>query len=357
MKNIILLFFILFSGLAFGQKSYIQVNGEPNLSVFLDGQFKGKTSVEYNGYIIENVNPGSHVIKVIKEGFTPFEETITVKTGEVFSYKVRPFAKHTVTISESGNSAATEKKAAIRTGKLIIQSVPIEIKITIPDIEGVSNASKTKDEWAVNDIPEGSYDLVFSFGNKTIRKKVTIVGGEKTSAFVNMMNGEFTVKSTLDEKNELARQAKYVTNLMEKYGMKRGLTLSEFFAYNKDAARLGKYVDKISNCYLPDKVAVKDPSFTPGPRFIYSNGSSPKVVWSYTYALKQFNTYNEASMLMKELANTFKQNAPSMSNWGKEEPYSIKYMGIFNGKRIFIGYEIKAYAKDVFEVRIDMSAD
>lgn len=357
MKNFLsVLLFIFITSSAIAQKSYIQVNGEPNLSVFLDGQFKGKTSIEYNGYIIENVSPGSHIIKIVKDSYTPFEETITVKAGEVFSYKVKPFTKHTVTISETGNSAATEKKATVSTGKLVIQSVPIEIKITIPDIEGVTNAPKTKDEWAVNDIPEGNYDLVLSFGGKMIRKKVAITGGEKTSVFVNMINGEFNVKSTLEEKKELERQAKYVFDLMDKYGMKRSLSLSEFFAYNKDAARLARYVDKISNCYLPDKVAVKDPSFTPGPRFIYTTDRS-NVVWSYTYALKQYTNYNDAASLMKELANILKQNAPSMSLWGKEELNSIKYVGVFNGKRVFIGYEIKVLAKDIFEVRIDMSAD
>jgi hypothetical protein len=350
-----LLLFIITSNCIFAQKSYIQVSGESNLSVFLDGQFKGKTSAEYNGYIIENVNPGSHVIKIVKENYTPFEETITVKAGEVFSYKVKPFTKHTVTISESGNSAATEKKAVVKTGKLVIQSVPIEIKITIPDIEGVSNAPKTKDEWAVNDIPEGSYELVLTFGGKTVRKRVTINGGEVTSVFANMMSGEFNVKSTLDAKRELAQQEKYVLELLEKYGMKRGLSPSSFFAYNKDAARLTNFNNKGSHYILPDKVAIKDASFTPGPRWIYVG--IEKTVWSYTYALKQFNNFEEASNMMKELAKTFKQNVPTADIFGKEELSSIKYLTYFNRKRIFVAYEIKGLAKNVFELRIDMSAD
>jgi hypothetical protein len=356
MRNtFILLLFIFTANQVFAQKSYIQVNGEPNLSVFLDGQFKGKTSAEYNGYIIENVNPGSHLIKIVKTGFTPFEETISVKAGEVFSYKVKPFTKHTVTISESGNSAATEKKAAVSTGKLVIQSVPIEIKITIPDIEGVANAPKTKDEWAVNDIPEGSYDLVLAFGGKTIKKRVTITGGEVTSVFANMMSGEFTVKSTLDAKQELARQAKYVYALMEKYGMKRGLTPTQFFSYNKDAERISRYPNGTISYILPDKVAIKDLSFTPGPRHIYIGNE--KTVWSYTYALKQFNTFDEASNLMKDLANTFKQNVPSANIWGRPDPSTIQYAGYFNGKRIFIEYAVKTLSKTVYEVRIGMSAD
>jgi hypothetical protein len=178
----------------FGQTAYIQVTGEPNLSVFLNSQFKGKTTAEYNGYIIENVNPGKNIIKIVKEGYTPFEETITVKPGEVFAYKVKPFTKNTVYISEQGNTGQTDKKATIETGKLIVQSLPIEIKITIPDIEGVNNSPKAKDKWMADKISTGLYEITFSYGQKVITKTVRIEKDQVTSVFVNMLNGEFTEK-------------------------------------------------------------------------------------------------------------------------------------------------------------------
>lgn len=196
MKNtfLFLLLLVISSG-SFGQNAYIQVNGEAGLSVFLNGQFKGKTTVEYNGYIIENVTPGKNVIKIVKEGYTPFEESVTVKSGEVFAYKVKPFTKNTVYISEQGNSGQTDKKAVIETGKLIVQSVPIEIKITMPDIEGVKNSPKTKDKWLADQISTGDYEITFTFGQKVITKTIAIEKDQVTSVFVNMLNGEFVVKT------------------------------------------------------------------------------------------------------------------------------------------------------------------
>lgn len=49
------------------QKTYIQVVAEPGVSVFLDGTFKGKTSADINGLILEDITPGEHLIKVVKE--------------------------------------------------------------------------------------------------------------------------------------------------------------------------------------------------------------------------------------------------------------------------------------------------
>ena len=199
MKKIFLsLCLILVANILFGQTAYIQVTGEPNLSVFLNNQFKGKTNVEFNGYIIEKVPAGKNIIKIVKEGYTPFEETITVKSGEVFAYKVKPFSKNTVYISEEGNTGQTEKKALLETGKLIVQSLPIEIKITIPDIEGINKKLKAKDKWIAENIATGNLEITFSFGEKVITKTIKIEKDRVTTVFVNMLNGDFV--ETTNEK-------------------------------------------------------------------------------------------------------------------------------------------------------------
>jgi hypothetical protein len=201
--------FILVSQVALGQKSYIQVTGEPGLSVFLNDQFKGKTTAEFGGYIVENVTPGKNSIKIVKEGYTAYEEFVTVKAGEVFAYKVKPFAKHAVSISEKGNNDETDKKQSVPTGKLTIQSLPIEIKITIPKIEGVSNRQKTKDEWMVNKIPAGKYAVQFVYNEKNVETEIEIKQSTLSSVFVNMLNGEVTIQHSpiVDEEKERLEKA------------------------------------------------------------------------------------------------------------------------------------------------------
>lgn len=236
------LLLLLSSTLIFGQSSYIQVNGEPDLSVYLNNQFKGKTTSEYNGLIIENVTDGKNLIKIIKTGYTPFEEYITVKAGEVFAYKVKSFTKHIVQISEQGNTAVSEEKATIETGKLIIQSLPIEIKITMPDIEGIMNSPKTKDEWLADKIPAGNYNITFTYNQKVITKNVEIDGDNTTSVFVNMLNGEYTVKRTLFQTKQLENEILLVKNIIDSlckvYKFKRGLSENEFRNYNTEAKQL-----------------------------------------------------------------------------------------------------------------------
>ncbi|RYY99506.1 MAG: hypothetical protein EOO11_04735 [Chitinophagaceae bacterium] len=97
-----------------------------------------------------------------------------IKAGELLAYKVKPFTRHVVSISEKGNSQETEKKVALVVGKLVVQGVPIEIKISMPDIEGVDNNQKSRDEWIADKLPIGRYEINFAFNQKKIQCAVEI---------------------------------------------------------------------------------------------------------------------------------------------------------------------------------------
>ena len=195
----LLILFSFASSAGYAQLSYIQVSGEPGLTVFLDGEMKGVTTAELGGLIIEKVAPGNHLIRVVKKEYVPFEESITVKAGEVLLYKVKPFSKVSVYITESGNEEETDKKATIQTGKLVIQSLPIEISITIPRIEGVKDLRKNKDLWMIEKLTTGDYQSTFSFNGKTIDGSFQIKPNEETRVFVNILSGEVSVKFSGEE--------------------------------------------------------------------------------------------------------------------------------------------------------------
>ena len=199
MRYFLFIFLSFTSFVGYTQVSYIQVSGEPNLTVFLDGEMKGVTTAELGGLIIEKVAPGNHLIRVVKKEYVPFEESITVKAGEVLLYKVKPFSKLSVYITESGNEEETDKKATIQTGKLVIQSLPIEISITIPRIEGVKDLRKNKDLWMIEKLTTGDYQSAFSFNGKILDGSFQIRPNEETRVFVNILSGEVTVKYSGEE--------------------------------------------------------------------------------------------------------------------------------------------------------------
>lgn len=337
------------------QNAYIQVNGEPGLSVYLNNQYKGKTSAEYNGYIIENVTAGQNIIKIVKEGFTPYEETITVKKGEVFSFKVRPFTKHVVNISEQGNVGETDKKAVISTGKLIVQSVPIEIKIAIPDIEGVNGVSKSKDQWIADKIPAGNYKIIFTFNQKTITKTVEINDDNTTSVFVNMLNGEFTTNSTVAEKKEKARQAAYYLSIFDKFKFKPGMMLDEFMAYNPEAKVLLSYQwGTTGDFFIPQKDQNKNKELTPGPESLsrrYLGNKRYGVVSSYIYTLILTKDYNVAKKEFDKWLNELKSNINNEYIDAESDNIMISYFPDVKGR---LSISLKNHENNWYELSIHL---
>jgi ribosomal protein S17E len=204
MKQIVLYFvFSIFNTIVFSQTAYIQISGESDLEVYINGQYKGLTRKEFNGLIIDNIKAGPNTIKVVKKGFVPFEESVTIQAGEVFLYKVKEFKKNVIPVYQEGNSGQTTKVESIPTGKLIIQSIPIEIKIRIETVDGVN--LKNKDQWIAEKFPEGTYQIEFEANGKTVKKSVTLFANETTKLFVNMISGEMTTTMIEREERELQR--------------------------------------------------------------------------------------------------------------------------------------------------------
>jgi uncharacterized protein (TIGR02145 family) len=134
---------VLSASILSAQSTYIQVVSEPGILVFLDELFKGKTNADMGGFIIENVLPGNHTIKVIKAGFNPQTENLGIKQGEVFTYKVKPFVP---AINDASFAKETNTSApGLLTTSQVSGTNPTQVtganssnspKATVTDIDG-----------------------------------------------------------------------------------------------------------------------------------------------------------------------------------------------------------------------------
>jgi TonB family protein len=184
MKSLAILIILLATPFcAVAQKSHIQVVSEPGISVLMDGQFKGITTVDQGGLILQNVNSGQHTIRVIKEGFTPREYTLTVQPGEVIMLQVDKNFVPAIRITEEGNNE--KQRISIKKGNLTIQSLPISISIQIPSV-GV-NYIKQADKFHAENIPEGTYLVQFVSNEKVLLDSIKILNEMVTYLFVNMV--------------------------------------------------------------------------------------------------------------------------------------------------------------------------
>ena len=126
---------------------------------------------------------GQHLIKVIKEGYIPREENLTVKPGEVLLYQVDANFSSAIIITEEGNKE--KQTISIKKGTLTIQSIPISIRIQIPSVD--IDYVKKEDKFHAENIPEGTYLAEFILNDRVLSDSVEILNQMITYLFVNMV--------------------------------------------------------------------------------------------------------------------------------------------------------------------------
>jgi hypothetical protein len=176
---------------------YIQVKSPPGVQIFLDGDFKGNTTQELGGLILQGVPTGHHTIKAAKAGFTSQQASFLLKRDEVFLFTVRPFAPN-VEIREEGVEDAGSIEAKV--GALLVQSLPVECRISIPSV-GIKDAAKSQDKWTVSKLPEGRHSVVLYAMGKTLRWEGEILPDKTRRIMVNFLSGRIE-ESTSDEDEE-----------------------------------------------------------------------------------------------------------------------------------------------------------
>jgi len=180
--------FIITAKNVLAQDGHIQIKSEPGVTVFLNDELQGITSSEFGGLIIQNVPAGNHLLRFTLEGFNPQEERITLRPGQVYIHRVRSFVPR-VRITEHG--AEGDQQIGLQVGRLLIQSLPVSIRIAIPELEVDQN--KSRDRWKAHDIPVGTYSAVFTLGDKSIEYEFVISNNQQTHLFVNMIENRVDV--------------------------------------------------------------------------------------------------------------------------------------------------------------------
>jgi len=150
---------------------YIQIKCEHGATVFLDNNFVGNTTSEVGGLILQDVPAGSHVIKIVKEGYQPQSVKIELKENEIYLYEV-----------------SLKQKI----GALLVETIPIDCIIEVPllNIDKENKGNKTEKTWEVSDIPIGSYRINFLALGKKVKYDLDIEEGTRKHLLVNILKNE-----------------------------------------------------------------------------------------------------------------------------------------------------------------------
>ncbi len=197
----------------------LQISSEPGLLVYIDGEFKGKTSSTFEGIYIDNIPAGDHVVKIVKKGYEPKINDVRIKAGDTFVLKIRSFSSD-LNISQEGEEKNLNIKA--KKGTIIIRSIPIDCEISILG----RTYDKTKDKFKISNIKYGNYHFTFKYKDIKINYNYEL-NNEEVMLKVDFRSQEVTSKV-----------------LSKNVGQKKWTFETEYSIWK------GPYIDKNGNIYI-----------------------------------------------------------------------------------------------------------
>lgn len=171
-------------------------------NIYIDGNLAGKSP--YDG---KTLSPGTHKIRVLKEGYEPWEKDVTVKPGETVELPV---------------------VLALMEGELVVMTQPSWAKIF------VNGNFVRRNLYVGRDLPPGLYSvLVEKEGYEPWKKDVRVEPGKKIEVVAKLEEIDWTKKSC----------AAPVWNIGDKWVYKK--TMGEIFACEVVKIEEDLYVTKI----------------------------------------------------------------------------------------------------------------
>ncbi|MBN1902016.1 hypothetical protein JW926_11900 [Candidatus Sumerlaeota bacterium] len=165
---------------------HVQIKCEAGVNIFLDGNFNNQTREDLKGLIIQDIPTGKHVIKAVKEGFQPIEREFNLVSGQVLMIELTGFIPKIETYEEGDEARA---RITVQTGKIIIQSLPLECSINIPSLD-IFGLKKSKDKRIIDKAPAGTYQMEFIALGKTLHYTLQLKGNETVNLMVNFLKDE-----------------------------------------------------------------------------------------------------------------------------------------------------------------------
>ncbi len=175
-----------------GGSTHLQVVAEPGVTIFVDEKSQGETTARQGGLIVPDIKPGEHTLRAEKEDCVPKTIKVNVDAGSVFKWKVGDFVPSLKVIRERGQ----EKEGGDQPyGHLLIQSLPIDLRVQIPAIG--FDSLKSKDEVTLGPLVVDEYRVLFFGLGKNWSAQIKIYDKETTKVFVNLLKG--TIRNYTEE--------------------------------------------------------------------------------------------------------------------------------------------------------------
>ncbi|TAN41013.1 MAG: PEGA domain-containing protein [Nitrospirae bacterium] len=190
-----LLILFLFSTATAGTGD-LQVTCESGVKIYVDGKYKGTTNAADGGLAIDNLAPGQHTLKAVKQGYEPF-----IKNFNIQEYKGTKIEVNFKDVGENIYQLRPESgETTVQVGTIELMSLPMGATVFI---DGEKKQGKT--DMGIRNIKAGQRKVTFERANQRLAGTFTLDPNEVLKLKADFKKGKIINISDL-EKAELREQ-------------------------------------------------------------------------------------------------------------------------------------------------------
>lgn len=176
---------------------HLQIKCDAGTQLYLDGEFLGVIAEELGWLVAKDVKSGKHVITAVLAGYHAQQANVTVEKDRVTVVDLKGKPMSSAPREEGMDVVAGKAKQEI--GTLVIQSLPVECQVSIPELEKLPAPSsgkkllpslKTKDKWLLQGLPVNEYEIICTAMDRDLSYVVEVRQGEETHLFFNFIDEE-----------------------------------------------------------------------------------------------------------------------------------------------------------------------
>lgn len=188
MRSLFVLLLLCLGSLSYAEDGYVEVLGPPGIKIYLDGKLQGETDELTKGYVIQDVAPGTHVVKAAKKGFEAQEKKFKVAPGQIVSWRLAKLRHEMPKVKPEPDVVAPD----LVFGTLRIKSVPTSCSFSSKDLD-FARYEKADAQIDLPEVPVGEHSFTFSAMGKDLTMKVEVRATETAVVMVNFPRGAVTV--------------------------------------------------------------------------------------------------------------------------------------------------------------------
>ena len=162
----------------------IHVQAEPGLQVWLDRLHRGMTKGT-DGFRLEGIEPGRHLLKVVSLGLQPRVTWIEVKPGEVASYEPHGFEPPIVSRSADDLVFRDDDR---NTARLAVELLPMNCRVDCDTLD-IHEFETGGGCWVLEGIPAGEHRFRFYHGPSSVEYVGDFTAGKEVTLRVDPAAG------------------------------------------------------------------------------------------------------------------------------------------------------------------------